>query len=203
MWILMSLLCTSRTLHSATLGSLYHKITIPHSRIFSKFLAHISENPVLGTIVRRLDFCHFNPAQLFSTAAERSQARNLTSETLLRCLELTPNLHEFLAQEYVDDDLDAKVLEKVFLGLPRLQAVDLCGCSSTAFKTAFSTIVTPDWPVELSITRLSAQMPDTSVFHLRGNSTSASKADASRRRWNSYHRCRASFHPDDCEGLPI
>ncbi|KAK4188797.1 putative F-box protein [Podospora australis] len=152
---LMSLLLTSRTLHVATLDTLYSRITIPHSRIFSKFLAHISQHSTLGTIVKRLDFCHFNPAQLFSTAVERNQARNLTSETLLRCLELTPNLQEFLAQEYVDDDLDANVLRKLFLGLPRLQAVDFCGMTSNKFKEAFTSIVSPDWPTELSIRRLS------------------------------------------------
>ncbi|KAK4224978.1 putative F-box protein [Podospora fimiseda] len=152
---LMSLLLTSRTLHIATLTTLYSKITIPHSRIFQKFLSHVSAHPTLGTIVRRLDFCHFNPAQLFLTASERSKARNLTSETLLRCLELTPNLQEFLGQEYIDDDLDASVLKKLFLGLDRLQAVDFCGCTSTKFKEAFSSIVSPDWPAELSIRRLS------------------------------------------------
>ncbi|KAK4108670.1 hypothetical protein N656DRAFT_816387 [Canariomyces notabilis] len=152
---LMSLLLTSRTLHYATLSTLYNKITIPHSRIFHKFLRHISAHPTLGTIVRRLDFCHFNPAQLFSTAAERSKARNLTSETLLQCLELTPNLQEFLAQEYIDEDLDAGVLQKLFLGLPQLKAVDFCGCTSGSFKEAFSAIISPDWPKELSICRLS------------------------------------------------
>lgn len=152
---LMSLLLTSRTLHIATLTTLYSKITIPHSRIFSKFLAHISQHSTLGTIVRRLDFAHFNPAQLFSTAAERSQARNLTSETLLRCLELTPNLQEFLGQEYIDDDLDANVLRKLFLGLEKLQAVDFCGITSNKFKEAFTSIVSLDWPAELSIRRLS------------------------------------------------
>ncbi|KAK0634931.1 hypothetical protein B0T17DRAFT_611869 [Bombardia bombarda] len=152
---LMSLLLTSRTLHFATLSTLYSKITIPHSRIFQKFLTHIAAHPTLGTIVRRLDFCHFNPSQLFSTAAERSQARNLTSETLLQCLKLTPYLQEFLAQEYLDDDLDTAVLQKLFLGLPRLQAVDFCGCTSDSFKESFSAIVTPDWPAELSIRRLS------------------------------------------------
>lgn len=105
--------------------------------------------------MRRLDFCHFNPAQLFLTAAERSKARNLTSETLLRCLELTPNLQEFLGQEYIDEDLDANVLQKLFLGLPRLQAVDFCGCTSNPFKEAFTSIVSSDWPSELSIRRLS------------------------------------------------
>ncbi|KAL1862881.1 hypothetical protein VTK73DRAFT_6582 [Phialemonium thermophilum] len=152
---LMSLLLTSKTLHTATLNSLYSKITIPHSRIFQKFLAHISAHPALGTIVRRLDFCHFNPSQLFSTAAERYQARNLTSETLLQCLELTPNLQEFLAQEYIDEDLDAKVLAKLFWGLPRLQAVDFCGCTSAAFKESFVSLLGLPWPDQLSITRLS------------------------------------------------
>ncbi|KAL2024055.1 hypothetical protein VTK56DRAFT_9835 [Thermocarpiscus australiensis] len=152
---LMSLLLTSKTLHYATLSTLYSKITIPHSRIFHKFLTHIAAHPTLGTIVRRLDFCHFNPAQLFSTAAERSQARNLTSETLLQCLELTPNLQEFLAQEYLDDDLDAVVLQKLFLGLPRLKAVDFCGCTSSSFKESFAAIISPDWPRELSVRRLS------------------------------------------------
>lgn len=89
------------------------------------------------------------------SAAERSSARNLTSETLLQCLELTPHLQEFLAQEYIDDDLSADVLRKLFLGLPRIQALDFCGCSSEKFKQAFSSIVTPDWPTELSIRRLS------------------------------------------------
>lgn len=152
---LMSLLLTSRTMHVATLSTLYRNITIPHSRIFQKFLAHISAHESLGTIVRRLDFCHFNPSQLFSTAAERSQAKNLTSETLLKCLELTPNLQEFLAQEYIDDDLNADVLRKLFLDLPRLKALDFCGCTSAKFKEAFTSIVTPDWPMQLSIRRLS------------------------------------------------
>ncbi|KAK3314723.1 hypothetical protein B0H66DRAFT_481724 [Apodospora peruviana] len=152
---LMSLLLTSRTLHFATLETLYSNITIPHSRIFHKFLTHIAAHPPLGTIVRRLDFCHFNPSQLFSTAAERSKARNLTTETLLQCLELTPHLQEFLGQEYLDEDLDATVLRKLFVGLPRLQALDLCGCSSEKFKKAIASIVDQDWPAELSIRRLS------------------------------------------------
>jgi len=152
---LMSLLLTSRTLHVATLSTLYSRITIPHSRIFQKFLAHISAHPNLGTIVRRLDFCHFNPSQLFLTAAERSKARNLTSETLLQCLELTPHLQEFLGQEYIDDDLNPAVLQKLFLGLPLLVAIDFCGCTSNSFKESFLSILSPNWPKELTVRRLS------------------------------------------------
>lgn len=155
---LRALLLTSRTLHSATLGTLYKNITIPHSKIFRKFLTTIQQHPSLGTLVRRLDFSHFNPATLFSTASERAQAKNLTSETLLQCLELTPYLQEFLAQEHIDDDLNADVLRKLFLEMPRLQALDFCGCSSPSFRNAFQSILLAPWPspsTPLSITRLS------------------------------------------------
>ena len=151
----MSLLLTSKTLHMATLNTLYSRITIPHSRIFKKFLSHIASHESLGTIVRRLDFCHLNPQQLFSTAKERFQTKNLTSETLLQCLELTPYLHEFLAQEYIEQDMDIHVLRKLFFGLPRLRALDFCGCSSPGFKDVFTTLLADEWPEQLSITRLS------------------------------------------------
>jgi len=149
------MLLTSRTLHSATLNALYRNITIPHSRIFKKFLAHISQNPELGTIVRRLDFSHFNPTSLFTTASERATTRNLTHETLLRCLELTPYLREFLAQEYVDEDIDVHVLRKLFFGLERLQGLDFCGCSSAPFKAAFEAVLADEWSQTLPISRLS------------------------------------------------
>ncbi|CAJ2510761.1 Uu.00g063860.m01.CDS01 [Anthostomella pinea] len=152
---LMSMLLASRTLHSATLNALYRNITIPHSRIFRKFLSHVSQNQELGTIVRRLDFSHFNPTTLFSTAAERATTRNLTPETLLQCLELTPYLKGFLAQEYIDDELDGNVLRKLFFGLERLRALDFCGCSSTVFKGAFLSILLSDWPDTLGLRRLS------------------------------------------------
>ncbi|RYC63208.1 hypothetical protein CHU98_g3005 [Xylaria longipes] len=152
---LMAMLMTSRTLHSATLNALYRQITIPHSRIFRKFLAHLAQNPELGTIVRRLDFSHFNPTSLFTTASERATTRNLTHETLLRCLELTPYLREFLAQEYVDEDIDVHVLRKLFFGMERMQGLDFCACSSAGFKAAFESILSDDWPQTLPITRLS------------------------------------------------
>ncbi|KAI1815732.1 hypothetical protein GGS20DRAFT_575948 [Poronia punctata] len=152
---LMALLLTSRSMHSATLNALYRNITIPHSRIFRKFLAHLSQNPELGTIVRRLDFSHFNPTSLFTTASERATTRNLTRETLLQCLELTPYLREFLAQEYVDEDIDVHVLRKLFFGLERLQGVDFCGCSSAPFKSAFEALLAEEWPQTLTISRLS------------------------------------------------
>lgn len=152
---LMSLLLTSRTMHGATLNTLYKHVTIPHSKIFRKFLAHVEESPALGTLVRRLDFCHFNPSTIFTTAQERAAADNLTANKLTRCLELTPFLQEFLAQEYIEDDLTKSVLKQLFFNLPRLQAVDFCGCSSSKFKDAFQSILLYDWPARLPIKRLS------------------------------------------------
>ncbi|KAI1820032.1 hypothetical protein F4861DRAFT_534008 [Xylaria intraflava] len=152
---LMALLLTSRTLHSAILNALYRNITIPHSRIFRKFLTHLVKNPELGTIVRRLDFGHFNPTSLFTTASERATTRNLTHETLLQCLELTPYLREFLAQEYIDEDIDVHVLRKLLFGFERLQGLDFCACSSAGFKAAFESILSDEWPDALPITRLS------------------------------------------------
>ena len=152
---LMSLLLTSRALHGATLHALYKNITIPHSRIFRKFLTHIETNQELGTIVRRLDFSHFNPMSLFSTANERNTTRNLTPESLLRCLELTPYLREFLAQEYVDEEMDVNVLQKLFFGLPRLEAIDFCGCCATKFRKSFEALIQLEWPDLLYFSRLS------------------------------------------------
>ncbi|KAH7321087.1 hypothetical protein B0I35DRAFT_450598 [Stachybotrys elegans] len=152
---LMSLLLASRTIHAATIYTLYRHITIPHSRIFRKFLATISQYPSLGSVVRRLDFSHFNPSTIFSTASERARTQNLTSETLLNSLQLMPHLQEFLAQEYIDDDLSPEVLWKLFVDMPQLRAIDFCGASSAAFKNSFTSILDRAWPEQLPITRLS------------------------------------------------
>lgn len=153
---LMSLLLTSHTMHSAALASLYTKITIPHSRVFRKFLSHIKEYPALGTIVRRLDFSHFNPTGIGLTARQRAETLNLIPATLLECLSLTPNLREFLSQEHIDDDIDAKVVQKLLCEIPNIQALDFCACSSASFRDAFTAVIsTCPLSEVLPITRLS------------------------------------------------
>jgi len=153
----MSLLLTSRGIHSATLATLYAQITIPHSRIFRKFLNHIAEYPSLGTIVRRIDFSHFNPTGAGKSIRERQETLNLIPSTLLQCLDLTPNLREFLAQEHIDNDIDAKIIRKLLCGLPKLKALDFCASYSSTFKNAFTEILeaTPTpLPDVLPVTRL-------------------------------------------------
>lgn len=138
---LVSCLLTSRTIHVATVNTLYHHITIPHSKIFSKFLKHISDYPGLGTIVRRLDLSRFTSIGLGRTQQMNTEIQNLTSRTLLRCLDFTPAIQEVLLQEHLDDDIDESVLRKLFFELPQLRAVDFCGASSVAFKESFSSAV--------------------------------------------------------------
>ena len=151
---LMALLQTSRTIHAATLSTLYGHITIPHSRIFRKFLTHIAAYPALGTIVRRIDFSHFNPTGAGMTARQRFETPYLLPATLLQCLNLTPNLQEFLAQEHIDDELSVEVLNALF-EMPKMKALDFCACSSTGFKNAFEAALAGPLPLALPITRLS------------------------------------------------
>lgn len=154
---LIACLLTSRTLHVATINTLYRHITIPHSQIFHKFLNHISDCPGFGSLIRRLDLSHFTSVGLGRSRQTNAEIQNLTARTLLRCLELTPHIKEVLLQENVDDDVDPRVLEKLLYGLPELRALDLCACSSAAFIDAFTQSLTPlkqDSSRTLSIRRL-------------------------------------------------
>lgn len=139
---LISCLLTSKTVHVATINTLYKQITIPHSQIFSKFLRHVCEYPGLGTLVRRLDLSHFTSVGLGRSRQSNSEVQNLTSKSLLQCLELTPAIQEVLLQENLDDDIDENVLKKLFFGLPKLRAVDLCASSSLPFAEAFGSVLT-------------------------------------------------------------
>ena len=155
---LMSLLLTSRALHSTTLATLYKQVTIPHSAVFRKLLNHIEEFPALGTMVRRLDFSHFNNTGSGITARQRAETQNLTASTLLECLQHLPNLREFLAQELIVDELSADVLRTLFL-MPQLRAMDFCAASSSGFKDAMLSVMRPpvldELPEYLPTARLS------------------------------------------------
>lgn len=87
---------------------------------------------------------------------ERMETMNLIPETLLQCLELTPNLREFLVQEHIDDEVDVNVLKHLLCELPKLKAVDFCACSGTKFKNAWVEMLdfSAMLPPALSIERL-------------------------------------------------
>lgn len=139
---LVSCLLTSKTIHVATINTLYSQITLPHSSIFAKFSNHITEYPGLGTIVRRLDLSHFTSVGLGRSRQNNSEIQNLTSNNLLKVLNLTPAIQEVLLQENLDDDINGDVLEKLFFGLQKLRAVDFCASSSPGFVEAFSSTLT-------------------------------------------------------------
>lgn len=156
---LIALLLSSRALHTATLSTLYKNVTIPHSKVFRKFLNNIMKHPSLGTIVRRLDFSHFNPTGAGMTREERANTMNLTSDTLLRCLDLLPNLREFLGQEHIEEELSAAVVHKL-LTMPRMRGIDMCAASCSTFRDAMMVctqwLVSTQWHTEsLPLSRLS------------------------------------------------
>ena len=155
---LIACLLTSKTLHAVTINILYRQITLPHSFVFSKFLNHLSSHPELGRRIRRLDLSHFTSVGLGRSQEMNSSIRNLTSDTLLRCLELAPNMKELLLQEHLDRDINEDVLRKAFYGLPKLRSLDLCACYAGSFTEAFSTALarlTHHPTLDLSIQNLS------------------------------------------------
>ena len=154
---LISCLLTSRTIHVATINTLYNHITIPHSQIFAKFLSHILEYPGQGALVRRLDLSHFTSVGLGRTRQMNAEIQNMTARTLLQCLQCSPNLREVLLQEHLDEDIDERVLRKLLFGLSNLQAVDFCAAASASFVSSLTSVAsTLGGPasVELSIQRL-------------------------------------------------
>jgi hypothetical protein len=81
--------------------------------------------------------------------------QNVTAKTLLKCLELVPNLKELLVQEHLDDDLSEDVLRKVFLGMPSLRAVDFCACSYRSFASSMTGMLEQKLPEKINLKRIS------------------------------------------------
>jgi len=82
---------------------------------------------------------------------------DLTSKTLLQCLALTPNLQEFLICEHIEKDFSPEIIDKLFVELGYLEAVDFCAASSSEFANAMTSIIRPDnprLPQKLPIRRL-------------------------------------------------
>ncbi|KAF3902662.1 hypothetical protein ABW20_dc0109646 [Dactylellina cionopaga] len=155
---LSAVLKTSRTLYAATLFTIFQNAMFPHSPVYSKFLDQISNHPVLGAMVRRMDFSQYTSVGLGRTGRMNMEMQNLTAKTLTNGLRTAYNLREFLAQEALGPDIDASVLEELFFNLPMLEAVDFCGASASRFKEAFTEVMhpwNPSLPVAFPVQRLS------------------------------------------------
>ena len=140
---LISCLTVSRTLHAVALTILYRNVTIPHSRTFSKLMTAIRRYPALGMHVWRLDFSHYTSIGFGRSRQASSEIQNVTPQTLQECVDLMTKLKEFQVHEHVDDELNGKVLHKLFSALS-LRALDLTACSSKIFVESFTRVVIND-----------------------------------------------------------
>lgn len=132
-------LLVCHSFYAASLPVFYRHVPISHSGQFSTFLNHLKAYPGHGVLVQCLDFSGFSSVGLGRTAKYIAEVMNLTATTLRECLELTPNLREFLVNVHMQDDFDVGVLEALF-AQRRLEAVDFCACSSEAFARAFQAL---------------------------------------------------------------
>ncbi|EXJ88993.1 hypothetical protein A1O3_02057 [Capronia epimyces CBS 606.96] len=136
---LVSCSLASKTLYPAALRVMYRHVSIPQSRAFSKFMRSLRENDNVGEMVQWLDFSHYSNMGFGKDRTTTNQTPFLKPETLNACLDMLPNLQAFLVHEHVDDELDINVISKVF-GLPLIQALDFCACSSRSFAEAFTAV---------------------------------------------------------------
>ncbi|VVT45420.1 uncharacterized protein SAPINGB_P000744 [Magnusiomyces paraingens] len=116
---------------------LYRHVAFAHPHAFDRFLTSI-EKTGYGVLTRTLDFSGFTSVGLGRSSRMNQEIQMVTSRTILRALELCPNLNEFLASENIDRDMDAAVVEKLF-SLPYLQALDFCGATNSTFVEAIAT----------------------------------------------------------------
>jgi hypothetical protein len=136
---------TSKNLHAAAVRVMYRHASIPQSKAFAKFVRSLKEDDSLGYMVHWLDFSHYSTIGAGKSQAVSTRTPFLTPTTLKDCLERLPLLQAFLVHEHVADELDAKVISKLFR-MPHMQALDFAACHRPLFTEAFTTVCTlTDW----------------------------------------------------------
>lgn len=105
---------------------------------FHKFLLNLMKSSELGNYVEYLDFQEFTAVGLGKSIESIFKIPNLTSVTLLKCLQLcSQNLKTLLLNESIDTDINFEVLDFIFNGLGNLKSLDFCGCSNEKLITYF------------------------------------------------------------------
>ena len=122
------LLTTCSAFYDVGTPILYKHVAFSDNRSFERFLMSIT-NTGYGNLVRTLDFSGYTPVQ------RRQTTPALTADSLLSMLTLCPNVNEFLSTEYIDKDLNAQVMQKLF-SLPYLIAADFTGSTHQTFVDA-------------------------------------------------------------------
>lgn len=134
----------------------------PHS--FERFLLNIVSQPDIGQYVEFMDFQTFTSIGLGRTGRMNQEIQMVTSDTIHHALLMCPNLIEFLASENIQDDLNVTVLMTLFNDMPKIQALDFCGASLTAFAEAFRDLVIN--PVDLSESDMESTLSVSSKSNL-------------------------------------
>jgi hypothetical protein len=142
---LLSCMLASKAMYTLTIGSLYGNISIPHPMMFGRFMFRLREDPTIGNLVHRLDFSRYSNIGWGRTRQASMDAQNLNSKSLLECLDIMPNLQEFLVHEHLDDEMSEGILTRL-VQMPNMRALDFCACSSRPFAEAFTSIATETFP---------------------------------------------------------
>lgn len=138
---LLSCMLASKAMYTLTIASLYGNISVPHPMMFGRFVFRLREDPSIGNLVRRLDFSRYSNIGWGRTRQASMEAQNLNSKVLFQCLDVMPNLQEFLVHEHLDDEMSEDVLTRL-VQMPNMRALDFCACNSRQFVEAFTSIAT-------------------------------------------------------------
>ncbi|CAD6446088.1 c20d0b28-dfd2-415c-8aca-a5a420d74d9d [Sclerotinia trifoliorum] len=120
---LFSCLRVSKAIYMNALFITYRSVTVTHMSAFNHILAQLTQNPILGRTIRRLDF------------SELKTARPMRgfSNSLYGMVSLAPHLREFRLPRdtNLNGFLSGSLLRLLFVGLPHLKTLDLGNCTSS------------------------------------------------------------------------
>lgn len=116
----------------------YRYCNLTTAKRFHSLLTSLKSNASLRNVVQVLDFQELTSIGLGRTGEMNKMIKNLTNETIMEFLPLTsPTLREFLANENIQDDLDANIIKYLFSNNKVLSVIDFCGCSGPIFTKSF------------------------------------------------------------------
>lgn len=136
-----NLLTTCAAFYDVGIPILYRHVAFSDPYTFDKFRRSI-QCTGYGVLTRTLDFSGFTSVGLGRTARMNDEIQMLTANTINNCLDLCPNLNEFLACENIEKDMDERVLTKLLTEMPFLSALDFCGATDAKFVRSLTAAVT-------------------------------------------------------------
>lgn len=142
---LLPCLLTSRTFFIAALPIMHRNIEVSRASTLERAVAQITKNSILGTSVRTLNLSNL------CCSNNESPLGNL----LLEALSGMPLIREFRINNFMEENLNQDVLQKLFCELPFMETLDLSGLNSATFAHACSVVVKTGREITKSIRSLS------------------------------------------------